>query len=154
MAKKIIEITAETEAISSLLSKLQGRLDDLSPVMLAITGVMSDATERAFKNEADPVTGAKWPELADDTVTMRGGNAHPILQVTGQLAASVQPDYGKNYAEISTNKVYAAMHQFGGTTSPKSRIPNKPIQARPFLGLSPADEQDIMNIMGQFLDLD
>lgn len=148
--KKVIEIKVDSSEINQLLGRLMGRMGDMSPVMLAITGVMSDATERAFKNEADPVTGAKWPQLTDDTVTMRGGNAHPILQVTGQLASSVQTDYGKSYAEISTNKIYAAMHQFGGTTSPKSRIPNKPIPARPFLGLSPSDEQEILDIIGQF----
>ena len=31
---------------------------------------------------------------------------------------------------------YAAMHQFGGVTSPRSMIPNKEIPARPYLPIT------------------
>jgi phage gpG-like protein len=37
------------------------------------------------------------------------------------LVRSVQPSYGRDYAQVSTNLVYAAIHHFGGTITPKNK---------------------------------
>ena len=49
--------------------------------------------------------------------------------------------------------VYAAIQQFGGTTSPKSMIPGREIPSRPFLGLSQEDEGEVMAILLPVADL-
>jgi len=85
------------------------------------------------------------------TVKMRGGDAHPILQRSGLLAISVVTDYGADFAQTGTNKVYAAMHQFGGVTSPNSMIPGKLIPARPFFGLGDDAQEEILYIVGGYL---
>jgi len=147
----MIEIQYDDREVLDALHELQRRMGDLTPVMRGIAGVMADATERAFGNEEDPATGLAWHPLMASTVKMRGGDAHPILQRSGQLASSVVTDYGADFAQIGTNKVYAAMHQFGGVTSPNSMIPGKTIPARPFLGLGDDDQEEILDIVRGYL---
>jgi phage virion morphogenesis protein len=53
--------------------------------------------------------------------------------------------------QLGSTMVYAAMHQFGGTTAPNSMIPNKAIPARPYLGISETDEAEIIATIGDYL---
>lgn len=138
-----IDIEIDDRAVLDALGRLLAAADDLSPAMRDIAGVLAAAAEDAFEDEADPATGAPWAPLStttqrrpvDSAGTPRG--AHPILQVTGQLATSVQADWGTDFAAAGTNLVYAITHQFGaergqyGATSRGIPIPweyrkNKP----------------------------
>jgi phage virion morphogenesis protein len=56
-----------------------------------------------------------------------------ILQDTGALKRSITPAHGRNYAEVGTPIVYAAIHQFGGETG---RNHATTIRARPFFYVS------------------
>ena len=152
----MINIEYNDSQVMSALNELMRRMGDLTPVMRDIAGVMEDATERAFDNEQDPESGLAWHPLMASTVAMRGGNAHPILQNSGQLAGSIVSAYGADFAqigsaEIGSNKKYAAMHQFGGTTASNSMIPGKDIPARPFLGLGDDDQDEILTILNSYL---
>lgn len=137
----MIRITYDDGSVLNALNQLQARMSDLTPVMRAIAGVLEDASARAFENERAPSTGAAWQSLLPATVKARGGDAHPILQRSGQLAASITSAYGKDFAEVGTNKLYAATHQFGRDTIP----------ARPFIGIGDQDRGEIMDIIAQFL---
>ncbi|MEW6444980.1 MAG: phage virion morphogenesis protein [Pseudomonadota bacterium] len=83
----MIEIKYDDRQVLDALQELSRRMDDMTPVMRDIAGVMEDATERAFENETDQATGLAWRPLKASTVKMRGGDAHPILQRSGQLAS-------------------------------------------------------------------
>ncbi len=148
----MIEIDYNDRAVLDALQRLDDRLDNLTPAMRDIAGVLTDASERAFQDEADPATGTPWAPLTEATVGMRGGDAHPILQRSGQLAASVNADWGRDFAAAGTNKAYAAMQQFGGTTAATSMIPGKDIPARPFLGIGDEDRDEILDIVRSYLD--
>lgn len=147
----MIEIKYDDRDVLDALQELSRRMDDMTPVMRDIAGVMAAATERAFENETDPATGLAWHPLMASTVKMRGGDAHPILQRSGQLAGRIVTAYGQDFAQIGSNKVYAAMHQFGGVTAPNSMIPGKAIPARPFLGLGEDDQEEILDIVRGYL---
>ncbi|WP_322521161.1 phage virion morphogenesis protein [Guyparkeria halophila] len=148
----MIEIDYKDRSVLNALQRLDDRLTNLTPAMRDIAGVLTDATERAFQDEADPATGTPWAPLTEATVGMRGGDAHPILQRSGQLAASVTGDWGPDHAVAGTNKVYAAMQQFGGITKANSMIPYKEIPARPFLGIGDEDKNEILDIVRSYLD--
>jgi len=83
----------------------------------------------------------------------------PILNASGAfgLMGSISTDHGKDFAEIGTNRVYAPTHQFGaqkgefGTSSRGGPIPWGDIPARPYLGISPADESDILALARKHL---
>lgn len=111
----------------------------MEPVMADLANALASESERQFASESGPL--GPWPGLSETTKAMRtrrGTWPGKKLQISsGGLAASVQTSHGPNWAMIHTNKPYAAMHQFGGTTSPRSMIPGKTIPARPFLPFNP-----------------
>jgi len=118
--------------------------------MEEIAGVMMDATEQNFEEEGRP---EKWVELADDTIeerTEEGTWPGKVLQRSGQLAASVTWLATSNQAVVGTNKIYAAIHQFGGEAGRKpARVQ---IPGRPFLGLTENDLKEIEEILKRYID--
>lgn len=110
-----IEIKLDDAALRARLNSLMGALTNTKPLMASIANELLVQTERAFDDE-----GPGWPQLKPSTVKRRG-SAHPILEVSNALALSVTPNSGENYALISSNKDYAAIHQFGGTIKRKGK---------------------------------
>lgn len=146
-----VEIVLSDSPVLQVLGSLLDKLDDLSEPMNDIAAVLESATEGAFEAEADPVTGQAWASLSDAYLKAnpkrQGGK---ILQANaGGLAASVAADSGDFWAAIGSNKIYAAIHQFGGTDD----MPAGPagIPARPYLGVSREDEQSMLGILGGYL---
>ncbi len=154
--------------------------------MGTVAGIMARAVEDNFAQEGRP----KWKDLAASTklsYQMSGnawkaakagqaGKMQPfggrILQRSGQLAASIQTSFGNNTAVVGTNKVYAAIQQFGGRTRPhiirpknkralsfggivvrSVNHPGSNIPARPFLKLTPGDLRDIVLQANGFVQL-
>ena len=148
-----ITIRHNTDEILDAFNKLLARSDNLAPVMKDIEGVLAEATERAFDEESSP-DHDPWPTLGAFTQSQRqeqGKWPGQILQCSGRLASNIETDSDSDSAYIGTNVIYAAIHQYGGITSPNSMIPNKAIPARPFIGLGPEDEGDILDLLRSFL---
>ncbi len=76
-------ITIDDAAVQAALARLASRLGNLTPIMQDIGRALGNLTEDAFQAE-----GPGWPQLSPVTVARRG-SAHPILQDSGGLAASV-----------------------------------------------------------------
>jgi phage virion morphogenesis protein len=139
--------------VAAFFNQLLQRTNDLSPVMRQIAGVLEDVPEESFATESAP-DGTPWDDLSDYTKTERSERGYwpgQILQRSGRLAASIESDFDDNNASVGTTVIYAAIQHHGGMTSPNSMIPNKPIPARPFLGLGEQQEADIMGILREFL---
>lgn len=149
------EIKIESKGVQDALNELLQRTNDLTPAMRGIAAIMESATEGAFANESDPVTGNPWEPLSEaTTIPFRLKSGHwpgQILQVSGGLASSIESAYGSDFAMIGTNKEYAHIQHEGGRTSPASMIFDEEIPARPFLGLSEQDQQDAVDIIRSFL---
>jgi phage virion morphogenesis protein len=146
-----IDITFSNGTVLQVLGNLIEKFDDLSEPMNDIAAVLEFATEEAFASESDPATGAQWASLSDAYLKAnpkrQGGK---ILQVSaGGLAASIAADSGNFWATIGSNKIYAAIHQFGGTEG----MPAGPagIPSRPYLGVSTDDEQSMLGILWEYL---
>ncbi|MCU8051454.1 phage virion morphogenesis protein [Shewanella sp. SM43] len=146
-----VEIVLSDSPVLQVLGSLLDKLDDLSEPMNDIAAVLESATEGAFEAEADPVTGQAWASLSDAYLKAnpkrQGGK---ILQASaGGLAASVAADSGDFWAAIGSNKIYAAIHQFGGTDD----MPAGPagVPARPYLGVSREDEQSMLGFLATYL---
>lgn len=128
----MIEIKINDKGVTDLLMQLQTRAKNMSPAMRKAAGIMKDAVEENFKEEGRP----RWKPLARATLeqgvkTYKGNSKfghkgtitrksaenlmnRKILQKSGQLAASTSSKYDGESASVGTNKVYAAIHQFGG----------------------------------------
>ena len=148
----MIVINYDDADVLSILTKLHERMGDLGPVMQEIAGYMHASSEQAFANQRDPVTGDPWPEFSDTTLQLRPDRAGgQLLRDSAQLVGSLMQESDGLSAYYATDKPYAAMHQFGGTTSPRSMIPNVEIPARPFLGLDDVAKEDILDMLAGYL---
>lgn len=156
----MITIEVNDRSVLDALHKLAGAMADTTPLMADVAGVLLSESERQFASESGPL-GA-WPGLSDTTKALRAKAGYwpgKTLQQSGQLAASVQVEHGNGWASIGSNKVYAPMQFFGGTTSAQSMIPNKRIPARPFLpmnpethAITPEAEQTVLEVLSGWLD--
>lgn len=156
--KGVIDIEFNYKSVERALNDLLKRAEDPSEAMKDVAGILKQATNNAFENEADPATGVAWDPLSATTLATRpnreGGE---ILQDRRRLRRSMVTDYGKVFAEIGTNVIYAATHQFGaqqgqyGKSSRGGPIPWGDIPARPFFGVSPEDEEDILDIATRYM---
>ena len=148
----MISIEVNDTVIKGILARLQQRVGNLRPVLGSVATELLSITEGAFQQETDPATGDRWPDLAPSTKRQRakiGKWPGRILQMSAAgLSASIQPDVGDDYAQVGTNKVYAAIHQFGGKAG---RNRETTIPARPYLGLSNTDKDVIVEIISQHL---
>jgi len=128
------------------LFRFEKRIKDMRPLMRKISQIMLDAVEENFEQQGRP----RWKPLKESTIERRkkqGLWPGKILQARGHLAASVQGEYSKNRAIVLTNKIYAAIHQFGGLAGRglKAEIP-----ARPFLALRNDDIREIEKKISQY----
>lgn len=108
-----IEIQVSDSKAQEALQQVVNTLDDTTSVMAGISLALLGVTEQAFAQGGYPV---KWTDLAARTKAARakrGTWPGQILQDSGQLAASITPESGRDFAQIGTNKVQAAALQFG-----------------------------------------
>ena len=117
------------QQIASILDKLANAAQDRTPLMGSIAGTMESAVLQNFDVGGRP----KWLGLK-----YRQGT--PLVD-TENLMNSITSYYDNNVAEVGTNEPYAAIHQFGGKAGRGRKVD---IPARPFLVLTPQDEDDIL----------
>jgi len=143
-----IEIKIEDIELQRVLKKLISKTENLSPLMKNIAGIMLDSVEENFEKEGRP---EKWASLAKPTIKLRTKKGYwpgRILQVRGELAASIINKSDENSAVVGTNKVYAAIHQFGGDAGRNKKVK---IPARPFLKLTENDINQVLNVTKEYL---
>lgn len=137
--------------VSDRLRQLRDRTGDLKPALKNIGEYMRMRTEENFQNEQTP-DGQGWTPLKPKTLQQKRrkkSSINKILQDTGDLRSSLAYQVDDSSVIIGTNiKVsngysLGAIHQFG---APKRNIP-----ARPFLGLSRDDVDEVINIIGDHL---
>ena len=143
-----IEIKLDNKEVESRLLNLAKRSENLRPLMKNIAGIFAYSTEENFKEEGRP---DKWTELSESTIKQRTKNKQwpgMILQISGQLASSVNTYYDNDSAVIGSNLDYAAIHQLGGQAGKNKSVE---IPARPYLQLTPDDFEEILSMTENFL---
>ena len=143
-----IEIKIDDKEIQQLLKKLISKTENLHPLMKNISGIMLDSVEENFEKEGRP---DKWQGLKKTTIKQRTKKGYwpgRILQVRGELAASITNKSDENSAVVGTNKVYAAIHQFGGDAGRNKKVK---IPARPYLKLGEKEKVEILKETQNFL---
>lgn len=150
-----MKIEFAQDVASKRIKRVFGQLKNGSrkPIMRAAAQSLHEATEYAFEQERDPTTNAPWLPWSDAWKEWReehGFTPGKILTLHGQLAASMTTEYGADYALIGSNKVYAAIHQWGGLPT----MPPGPaaIPARPYMGLDDTGEVAIIDAISKALD--
>jgi phage virion morphogenesis protein len=143
------------DVIEAALGRLQATAGDLRPAMDEIGSQLLQRTQRRFEEQQGP-DGEAWQPLSPVTVRRRG-DAGPIRRISGDRYRSLTSEASPDSAEIGTNWPYARIHQLGAAqgSSGRSRrngpIPWGDIPARPYLGLSDEDNDDVLDIIARHL---
>ncbi|HQR97584.1 MULTISPECIES: phage virion morphogenesis protein [unclassified Polaromonas] len=161
----MIQSRIEYKPVLNALRQAAGQMGDKRPLMRSVAGVMFRAVEDNFEQEGRP----KWKDLHPGTKLSRykqGTWPGKILQRSaGGLAASIVQLFDSNRAVVGSNKVYAAIQNFGGKTKPhvikakngralsfggivvrSVKHPGSNIPAREFLRLTPGDLREIIAV--------
>ncbi len=137
--------------IDSEFARLAERLERLADMelgeLLDLVGseVESQTRRRIESEKSDPITGDEWAEWSDDYKPTRH-SGHSLLEGEGDLLESITFEVDNDAVVVGTNLIYGAIHQFGGEEV------DIPIEARPYLGLSEENEDDILAIVDQWID--
>jgi phage virion morphogenesis protein len=145
----MIEIQFDDRDILRALQNLQQATDNLQPALTEIGEILTESTKQRFSSQTSP-GGQRWPANSPITIERKGRN-QPLTGETGSLMDDIHYDLlGGDVLEIGSPMKYAAMQQFGGT---KSEFPHLwgDIPARPFLGISETDKNEILSILNRHL---
>lgn len=129
------------------------------PALAEVAALGENTTRLRFRLERGP-DGQKWK--ASLRAQVAGGRT---LTKDGHLAGSISGNATDGYAEWGVNRIYAAIHQFGGIIRAKGSAALKfmlpgggfaivkavRMPARPYLGVNDDDRQDILDIFQRHL---
>lgn len=151
MAGTHIEIDHNTESIADALNRVLANVNDASEAFASIASYLEHATRDRFDTQTAP-DGTPWAGHEPSTTKAREKQNLRVDKILHgemlNLRDMIHSDYGPDSMSLSTGSVtsqYAATHQFGDET--------RNIIARPFLGLSADDEDEIIGILQDFLTL-
>lgn len=104
----------------------------------AMAAEVESQVRRRIEDERTSPEGNPWADWSPGYAATRHGG-HRLLQNEGDLLDSINALATADRAEVGTNLVYGAVHQFGFAA--------KNIPARPYLGLSSENAEDVMDVV-------
>lgn len=156
----MLHFEVDDSMIRGSLQRLIALSRDPAPALKEIAALGESSTRLRFRTQTGP-DGQQWkPSLR---AQLQGGKT---LTKDGHLAGSISANHGRDYAAWGVNRIYAAIHQFGGVIRAKSagalkfRIPGggfavvKAVRmpARPYLGVNDTDRSDILDILARRIE--
>lgn len=141
------------------LFKAGHKLGNTQALMESVGEALISGTLKRFDDEEEP-TGKKWPK--SKRATKEGGQT---LTNVGTLRKSIDKIATPDKVMVGSNLPYARIHQKGGTIKPKKGkylkfkgldgedvfVKEAKIPARPYLGVSKEDMEDVRETMADFL---
>lgn len=158
-----IDVRIDDKAVKAAFRKLAIAFSgNTRPIMAAIGTALVGSTQRRFSTQTDP-DGNHWLAVNQDYAATKRNVR--ILTESGRLRSSINSRPSNDEVRIGTNVVYAAIHQFGGTISAKGggflsfriggqfiKVRSVKIEARPYLGISADDREEVQDIVFGFVD--
>lgn len=144
MAGTRLSVEMDDREVQRVFSEVLRRGGDVDLMLLDIAEHMLNSTRARFESQEAP-DGTPWEPLSDVTLGRKTRNADKILVQEGDLMREIHPDVSGGVMELSANRVYAAMMQFGGTQADHPHLWGD-IPARPFFGFSDDDRRSILEI--------
>ncbi len=134
-----IDVKIEDSQVKAMLSQLQERAKDCKPAFNFIGQIVRNSIIKNFQEGGRP----KWKP--SKRALKQSGQT---LLNTGRLRDSINSKAFANRAEIGTNVVYAAIHQFGGKAGRGKKVT---IPARPFFMVQDEDWTEIKAALTDYL---
>ena len=110
-----IKVTDNSKIFIKGLEKLKLKAINTKPLMLQIAEDMKSKVNMRFRHSKDP-NGVAWEPLKETTIARRKNNSSkPLIDngTKGGLMGSIHSEFTDNVAIVGTDKVYAAMQNFG-----------------------------------------
>lgn len=154
-----IDDAAARARLSEMVDRMERPLDFYKEVG---DYLKSEAIPRNFETETGP-DGTPWASLRPLTVARREANGQTpieILRASKRLYSDINARPTDDQLTIGSALPYAGVMQRGakqgafGRDSRNHPLPWGDIPARPFLGLSPDDELEIIRIAADWLDVE
>ena len=114
---ELFDVTIDASEIVEQIEYFEERGGNLEPVMAVIAEILVEGVNDQYDTEG----GGRWPPHAASTLRKRrgGGRGARLMQDTGVLAASTEPNYGSDFAEATTGVEYIVYHLDGGPIIPQ-----------------------------------
>lgn len=144
MAGTRLSAEMDDREVQRVFSEVLRRGGDVDLMLLDIAEHMLNSTRARFESQEAP-DGTPWEPLSDVTLARKTRNADKLLVEEGDLMREIRPDVSGGVMELSANRVYAAMMQFGGAQADHPHLWGD-IPARPFFGFSDDDRRSILEI--------
>lgn len=165
--------TINDREIIAALDRLHAKAGRLGPAFKNIGEELLRSTQDRFAAQIDP-DGQRWQAISVASIAAKQlrGHSTQILRQRGYLADTIRYQANESGIRIGTNRIYGAIHQFGGKTKPHlikprnkkalswpgGRHPSKSVKhpgsdipARPFLGASRQDRDRILEVVADHL---
>ncbi|MBP0483949.1 phage virion morphogenesis protein [Sagittula salina] len=155
-----------SDQITPGLRRVAAALKDPTPLYRDLGELMVESTKQNFATSRAP-DGTPWPakSLASlESYRRREGKkanapvpTKPLIGVTRMLSYTIAYEASAQGVDWGSNRIQAAAMQFGakrgafGSMSNGSPIPWGEIPTRPFLGVGPKDEVDIVETIEDYL---
>jgi phage virion morphogenesis protein len=151
----MFSVEINDQAVTAALMRASAAMENMEPLFWDIGEILLDSTLDRFKAGVSP-EGVKWAPKSQTTLNRAGArksnrvDVRPLFGPSGMLSTQISYRAQPDQVEISSNRPYAAMMQFGGT---KARFPHLwgDIPARPFFGISETDSDMIARQIGRYM---
>ena len=161
-----ITATIDDKAYRQAVQQLGGVLRH--GLMKTIGVALVEVTQQRFETGTEPY-GARWAPLNPAYAMIKRGPG--ILRASGMLQRTITSQVAGNQVAVGSNRIYAAVHQFGAVIKPKNGKAlafnlgggpagkkGKPgtrlvlarsvrIPQRPYLGFGPADQRAVLRVL-------
>lgn len=168
MANEPIRVEIDSSDLQRAIARAQKYLSDLTPFYEDVGAYMERVTENRFRTETGP-DGQPWKELAASTRAAKANDK--ILTERGKMRESLSSEADPDGVTVGFSDRKARWHQFGTkpyTIEPKNgrwlafqgasgmrfarQVEHPGVPARPMLGISPANEREILAIAGDQIE--
>ena len=161
MSSVSVKVDGDVQRLMQRLGRIAGM--DKAGIINAIAEGLRTSTIERFRAEKSP-EGKKWKQ----SIRAREEGGKTLTKSTA-LRSSIRSDSSADGLAIGTNDIRAATHQFGDTRIIKAKrkkalrfrvngrwVSKKEVKvtipARPFLGVSEEDEEEIKELLRQSLE--
>lgn len=154
------------DQISDALRSLTMGLQRPRALLVNLGELLVQSTRDRILSEEAP-DGSAWAPLNPEYAkTKRGGGILREAGMSGGLISTIVWQIAGDMAiEVGTSRIYGAIHQLGGVIRPKTaaalvfqlgaeliHAQSVTIPARPYLGISPADGEDMLDLAADYVD--
>ena len=122
---------------------------DTQRLLTQVGGELEAQTRERLSETKTAPDGKPWKPWSRRYAARAKPNAK-LLERTGKMIDSIAFEVGDDAVTVGSNMIYAAVHQFGSVFGPLNKGQGR-IPARPFLGVSDENVEDIGALVMKFI---